>query len=60
MFEHFAVFVCLKIQLNSTYPEAAYLDRLGPLGKFVENPTKLTCLDITGYRRTYSTVLCLI
>ena len=25
-------------------------DRLGPSGKFVENYTKLTCLEITGYR----------
>jgi len=29
---------------------ANYPDRLGPSGKFVENPMKLTCLEITGYR----------
>jgi hypothetical protein len=29
---------------------ANYPDRLGPKGKFVENSTKLTCLEITGYR----------
>ena len=39
---------------------ANYPDRLGPLGKFVENSTKLTCLEITGYRIKYSTVLWLI
>jgi hypothetical protein len=31
--------------------------QLGPSGKFVENCTKLTCLEITGYRIKYSTVL---
>ena len=40
---------------NANYP-----DRFGPLGKFVENSTKLTCLEITGYRIKYSTVLWLI
>ena len=34
-----------------------YPGQLGPLGKFVENSTKLTCLGITGYRIKYSTVL---
>ena len=29
---------------------ANYPDRLGPSGKFIENPTELTCLEITGYR----------
>jgi len=29
---------------------ANYPDRLGPSGKFVKNSTKLTCLEITGYR----------
>jgi len=33
---------------------ANYPDRLGPWGKFVENSTKLTCLEITGYRIKYS------
>ena len=39
---------------------ANYSDRLGPSGKFVENYTKLTCLEITGYRIKYSTVLWLL
>jgi hypothetical protein len=37
-----------------------YLEWLGPLGKFVKNSTKLTCLEITGYRIKYSTVLWLL
>jgi hypothetical protein len=28
---------------------ANFLDQLGPSGKFVENCTKLICLEITGY-----------
>jgi hypothetical protein len=36
---------------------ANYPDRLRPCGIFVENSTKLTCLEITGYRIRYSTVL---
>jgi len=36
------------------------LDRFGPLGKFVKNSTNLTCLEITGYRIKYSTVLQLL
>ena len=35
---------------------ANFPDRLGPSGKFVDNSTKLTCLEITGYRIKYSTV----
>jgi hypothetical protein len=38
----------------------SYPDRLGPSHKFVENSTKLTCLEITGYRITYNTVLWLL
>jgi len=37
-----------------------HLDRLGPSDKFVENATKLTCLEITGYRIKYNTVLWLL
>jgi len=37
-----------------------YPDPLGLSGKFVEKSTKLTCLEITGYRIKYSTVLWLI
>jgi hypothetical protein len=29
---------------------ANYLDRLGRSGNFVENSTKLICLEITGYQ----------
>ena len=35
-------------------------NRLGSAGKFVENPAKLTCLEIAGYRIKYSTVLWLL
>ena len=35
---------------------ANYPDLFGPSEKFVENSTKLTCLEITGYRINYSTV----
>jgi len=34
-----------------------YLYWLGLLGQFVENSTKLTCLEITGYWIKYNTVL---
>ena len=37
-----------------------YANRLGPLGKFVDNSTTLTCLEITGYRIKYNTVLWLL
>ena len=46
-----------EVQQNSTNPDAGYPDRLGPFGKFAENSTKLTCLEITGYRINYSAVL---
>jgi len=36
---------------------ANYPDRLGASGKFVENSTRLTCLEITCYRIKYSTML---
>jgi len=39
---------------------ANYPDRFGPSGIFVVNSTKLTCLEITGYRIKYSTVLWLL
>jgi len=35
-------------------------DQLGSSGKFVENSTKLTCLEITCFRIKYSTVLWLL
>ena len=37
-----------------------YPDRLGSTGKYVQNSTKLTFLEFTGYRIKYSTVLWLI
>jgi hypothetical protein len=36
---------------------ANYPDRLGPSGKYVENSTKLTRLEMTGYRIECSTAL---
>jgi hypothetical protein len=41
--------------VNSTYPRVGYVDR-----QIVENSTKLSCLEITGYWMKYSTVLWLI
>jgi hypothetical protein len=35
-----------------------YPDQLGPSGNFVDNSTKLICLEITGYQIKYSTVKC--
>jgi hypothetical protein len=49
-----------QIQWNATDPDAGYPDRLGPSGKFVENSTKLSCLEITGYRIKCSAVLWLL
>jgi hypothetical protein len=40
--------------------DAGYLDQLGPLRKFVETSTKLTCLEISGYQIKYRMVLCLL
>jgi hypothetical protein len=37
-----------------------YPNRLGSSGKHVDNSTKLTCLEITGYRIKYSTALWLL
>ena len=42
---------------DSTYSNTGYPDRIGPSGKFVENSTKITCFEISGYRIKYSTVL---
>ena len=39
---------------------ANYPYRLGPSGKLVENSTKLTCLEVTGYQIKYSAVLWLV
>jgi len=39
---------------------ANYPDWLGPSGRFVENSSKLTCLEVTGYRIKYSTLLWLL
>jgi hypothetical protein len=48
------------VQWNTTYPKAGCPDRLGPSVKYVENSTKLNCLEITGYQIKYSTVLWLL
>jgi hypothetical protein len=47
-----------NVQKNSIYPDAGHPDQLGLLGKFIENATKLTCLEITSYHIKCSTVLC--
>jgi len=49
-----------RLQYNYTNPDAGYPDRFGLSGKFVENSTKLTYLEITCYQIKYSTVLWLI
>jgi len=49
-----------KYNKTSLIWTASFPDRLGPSGKVVENSTKLTCLEITGYRIKYSTVLGLL
>jgi len=36
---------------NATYPNAGYPDWLGRSFKFVYNSTKLTFIEVTGYRR---------
>ena len=45
---------------NASYPVAGCLDQLRPSGKFVENSTKLTCLEITDCRIKHITVLRLL
>jgi len=40
----FSAVYAVELQL-SNYPHG-----LGPSGKFVDNSTKLTCFEITGYR----------
>jgi len=50
----------MKIQQNSTYPDADHSDRLGRTGKSVENSTKVTGLEITFYRIKYSRALWLL
>ena len=52
--------LCIKIQYNFTYLNAGYPDRLGPSVKSVEKSKNLSCLEITGNRIKYSTVLCLL
>jgi hypothetical protein len=49
-----------KYNKTSLIRTANYPDRLGPSGKIVENSTKLTCRQVTGYRIKYSTVLWLL
>jgi hypothetical protein len=40
----------MKIQQNYTYSDAGHPDQLGRTDKSVGNSTKLTGLEITGYR----------
>ena len=49
-----------NVQQKSNNPDVGYPDRLGPLGKSVENSTKLISLEITGYLIKYNTVLWLL
>jgi hypothetical protein len=51
-----------RTQLNRTLVIRIANDpnRLGPSGKFVENSTKISFFEITGYRIKYSTVLWLL
>jgi hypothetical protein len=57
----FVLYVCIysktPLFLILVIGIAIYLDRLDPSGKFVENSTKLTCLEVTSYQIKYSTVL---
>ena len=46
--------------MDAVYPDRPLSGSAWPLGKFVENSTKLTCLEITGYRIKYGTVLWLL
>ena len=46
-----------KYSRTALIPDACYPDRLGHWDKFVQNFSKLTCLEITGYLIKYSTVL---
>jgi hypothetical protein len=46
-----------EIQQNTPFPYAGYMDRPGPLGKFVENSRKLPCLEFSRYRIKNSTAL---
>ena len=58
------IFFCicfhLQVEQNSSHPHAGYSDRLGSSVKFVENYTKITCLELTIYRIKYSSVLWLL
>jgi hypothetical protein len=49
-----------EIQNNTNYPDAGYPDRFLLSGKSVENSTKLSSFENTGYQIKYSTVLWLI
>jgi len=59
-YTHIITNLLIQLWQNSTYPDAGYPDRVGPLGNTVENSTTLTSLEITGYRIKYSTVLWLL
>ena len=55
----------LSVQQNVTYRMLAirianYPDNFDSSGKFVDNSTKINCLEIIGYRIKYSTVLWLL
>ena len=56
------VWLCCRAALIRTLVIriAGYAEWHDPSGKFVDISTKLTCLEITGYRIKYSTVLWLV
>jgi hypothetical protein len=53
--------ITVELQLSGLVIRTAnYPNRLGYSGKFVQNSTKGTCLENTGFRFKYSTVLWLL
>ena len=58
--EFISIYSRTQLILTLVMCKAHYPDRLGLSGKFVENSTKLTCLEMTGFRIKYSTVLWLL
>jgi len=50
----------VKKPLEDDYPDRQLDESACPFGKNVENFTKITCIEITGYRIKYSTVLWLL
>ena len=51
---------CNHCTVELHLPGRCLSDQLAPSGKFVENSTKITCLEITSYQIKYGTVLWLL